>query len=172
MTVRGKLILFAATALGALAVIFAVGFVGGAYGEKTQRIGDAAAEARIALLEAQQAEKNFHEFHDDAYVEQLKERIAHLEDNAAIVAELEPEYAELAAEVGEKGKSYEKRFLSAVESTRIMGYTKDDGLQGRLSGAIGKLEFRIRQIGVNMGDILQALLMLRRSEKDFLINHS
>ncbi|WP_461208700.1 methyl-accepting chemotaxis protein [Desulfocurvus sp. DL9XJH121] len=171
MTVKSKLALIGATALGALAVIFVVSFVGGKYESEAKQVERAALGAKMSLLEALRLANDFQAAPDDKLAEQFGQSMKALDEQADRVASLAPEYAELTSDIKARGAVCSEKFKGAVDSTKIMGYTNKLGLQGRLTKAIGGLENQVRAVGVGMGDILTTLAELRRMEKDFFLSH-
>ncbi|MBU1002645.1 MAG: PAS domain-containing protein [Proteobacteria bacterium] len=171
MSVKGKLLLIAAIALAALAMVFGVNLVGGNYRLDAEHADEVALGAKVALLEARRAEKDFYDRREDDYVEKVKHFVVELGDNVRKAQELEPVFTTLATEIKVKAGEYEKNFLITAAAQKTMGYTRDDGLRGRLRGAARQLEARVEGLNLAGDDLLLKLLMLRRHEKNFIINH-
>ncbi|BBD09174.1 methyl-accepting chemotaxis protein [Desulfovibrio ferrophilus] len=171
MSVKGKLILIAAIAVGAFAMVFGVGLVGGRYKLDAEHADEVALGAKVSLLEARRAEKDFYDRHADIYVEKVRQFVAELGEDVRTAEALEPDFAALVAEINAKAAQYEKNFLATAEVLQAMGYTREDGLRGRLRGAARQLEGHIEMTNLDEDGLLQNLLMLRRHEKNFIITH-
>ncbi|SFP77328.1 methyl-accepting chemotaxis sensory transducer [Bradyrhizobium sp. Ghvi] len=64
---------------------------------------------------------------------------------------------------------YATRFHNIVSAQRVLGFTENDGLQGKLRQAVHQAEVRLAQI--NEPHLTVLMLMMRRHEKDFMLRH-
>ena len=169
MSVKSKLILITAIALGALAMVFVVGLVGSHYKGKAEEANRAALKSRMLMLEARRSEKNFFARHEVSFVAEVDKSVTAVKQELERVGTLEPGVADLAGIVGEKLEMYVSRFHRAEQAAKAMGLTPSDGLRGKLQASAGDLEGRVRDIKLNMNSIIQSLLQVRRHEKDFML---
>ncbi len=62
---------------------------------------------------------------------------------------------------------YATRFQNVAAAQRTLGFTENDGLQGRLRQAVHQVEERLA--GLGEPDLTRLMLMMRRHEKDFML---
>ena len=169
MSVKSKLMLITAIALGALAMVFVAGLVGARYKGDAEQANRAALKSRLLMLEARRSEKNFFARHEESFAAEVDKHVESMKQNLELVGTLEPDVADLAGIVAEKLEMYVSRFHRAEEAAKAMGLTPAEGLRGRLQASAGDLEGRVRDIKLNMNAIIQSLLQVRRHEKDFML---
>ncbi|MBV8926986.1 MAG: methyl-accepting chemotaxis protein [Bradyrhizobium sp.] len=63
--------------------------------------------------------------------------------------------------------SYTTRFSNVVAAERLIGFNENDGLQGKLRGAVHSVEAKLKTFDQPRLSVL--MLMMRRHEKDFML---
>jgi methyl-accepting chemotaxis protein len=63
--------------------------------------------------------------------------------------------------------SYTTRFSNVVSAQKVVGYTENDGLQGKLRAAVHSVEGKLNTFDQPRLSVL--MLMMRRHEKDFML---
>ncbi|WP_083513925.1 methyl-accepting chemotaxis protein [Bradyrhizobium manausense] len=125
-----------------------------------------------AFLESQQLALEFLRSHDEALIARqsggMRKELASLDQIEAYVASLlesDPlkDVSFLRAGIG----LYETRFNNIVSAQRVLGFTENDGLQGKLRNAVHHVESYLTQI--NQPQLTVLMLMMRRHEKDFML---
>lgn len=167
MTIKTKLILVAAIALGGLLTIFAINFFGGKTLANANHIHATALESGVHLLEARRAEKNFLMRLDPQFAHKALEFADKSAKDLKTVGESNPEFADEARDSIKLIEDYNQKFAVIIDRVKQMGLNEKEGYRGNLRSAIHKAEAVIEKY--DNDTLMAAMLMLRRREKDFII---
>ncbi|QOZ11660.1 methyl-accepting chemotaxis protein [Bradyrhizobium sp. CCBAU 51765] len=127
-----------------------------------------------AFLESQQLALEFLRKNDEAVVARQAEGVnnaladlGQIEERAASSPEDDPlrDVKFLRAGIN----LYATRFKNVVSAQRVLGFTENDGLQGKLREAVHQAEARLAHF--NEPHLTMLMLMMRRHEKDFMLRH-
>ncbi len=129
-------------------------------------------EIKISLLEARKAEKEFLMHKNLKEVDKVNFLINEIKTQANHLKKLESisnnaEGINSVQQIVEQVDYYHKKFTAATNSLKLMGLDNNSGLQGEFRKATHKLEGFVNENG--MVDLMAAILMLRRYEKDYLL---
>ncbi|MBI3516447.1 MAG: HAMP domain-containing protein [Proteobacteria bacterium] len=120
------------------------------------------------MLEARRHEKDFQLRRKDEYQKQHAATMEHVAKQLAGLAAMSRDAATqaLVKQVDAGVQQYGAAFTALVQSSRTAGLDESHGAQGELRDAVHAVETELKK--VNQPHIAVAMLMMRRSEKDFL----
>lgn len=135
----------------------------------------------IIMLEARRSEKDFLLRQDEKYVQKHQMKLTKLKETAREIEELTANLSEDFSHAHDDAKSilihaegYEKAFKEMVHGTRKMGFTHNDGLQGKFRKSAHNLTHIIDSLEMikTIPSIEANLLTMRKHEKDYLLRHN
>lgn len=144
-----------------------------------------AMDARISMLQARRAEKDFLLRLDESYLKRHAEYLEELEgsitdlkgiplqDSQVIIpaadqsAERNVSIADLLTDIGKGIVEYRTAFSDMAQACKTIGLTPEDGLQKKFREAAHALESSLTS--VNQDALMVQLLQVRRAEKDYML---
>jgi methyl-accepting chemotaxis protein len=134
-----------------------------------EEISDIVHELKFDLLDARRHEKDFLLRRETKYVEAHAKTMASIAQLMKGLVEA-PEIAVLKTDIEALRKgldAYKAQFATAVEATKEVGLTDNDGARKNLRAAVHSVEEKIK--AVNEISLQISMLTMRRYEKDFLL---
>ncbi|MGJ5175711.1 methyl-accepting chemotaxis protein [Bradyrhizobium oligotrophicum] len=122
-------------------------------------------QARGAATEFLQKPSNDKVAAHDGLVKSITSRLDRVDD--ILAATPGDETARQAASSREAITGYATRFAAVVAAQKVIGFNENDGLQGKLRGAVRSIETQLKKYDQPRLAVL--MLMMRRHEKDFML---
>ncbi|WP_051305490.1 methyl-accepting chemotaxis protein [Desulfogranum mediterraneum] len=138
-------------------------------------IADHSDKSDIYMLQSRRNEKDFLIRKDKKYIKKLNQNIASLKEEAREISQRaqligDQDSATAASTIIGYAEEYEATFNELALSWEKRGLDHNSGLQGRFRAIAGRVSKSMQ--GHQIDDLMVAMLMMRRYEKDFVLNKS
>ena len=132
-----------------------------------------ASKAKISMLQCRRNEKDFLLHKDKKYLDKFSKNLAKLKNEIKAIKQLakqtnHQEMVELTSKIATQANRYETCFKNIVSNNEEKGLNHKSGLRGNFRKAAHHLAQEMKQHEVEK--LLVGNLMLRRYEKDYLLN--
>jgi len=173
---RGKILALGVSGVVVVSAIFMLGMQldqqSRVTAERFSRLVTLTARLAESLLQGRQIATEFLQKPSDAKIAAhdavLKRATGGLEEIEQFVATLPAEDPLRQASSFRAGiNMYTTQFSNVVAAQKLLGFNEDQGLQGKLRGAVHSVEARLKELDQPRLAVL--MLMMRRHEKDFML---
>jgi methyl-accepting chemotaxis protein len=173
---RGKILALGLAGVVVVSAIFLLGMQldqqSRATAEQFSRLVSLTSHLSESLLQGRQIATEFLQKPTDAKItahnDIVKQAAGSLEEIEQLVAPLEADDPLRQASSFRSGiNMYTTQFSNVVAAQKLLGFNEEQGLQGKLRGAVHSVEDRLKQLDQPRLAVL--MLMMRRHEKDFML---